>query len=119
MGFFGGNFGVLFFWGVLWCGVVGFGFFVVRFVFVFFFFSEEECLQGQVLRRAQKCDMAKNHSCGQKLVLILRFLHCCMALSSKVFTSVAYSKTLPLYQNILWCPVFPLLLASLWVHNSM
>lgn len=94
----------------LFCGVASWGLgFLLFGLFLFFsFFSEEECLQGQVLRRAQKCDMAKNHSCSQKLVLILRFLHCCMALASKVFTSVAYSKTLPLLPKYTLVSSFPL-----------
>lgn len=72
---------------------MGWVFFLIGVVFLVFFFPEE-CLQGQVLRRAQKCDTTKTHSCGQKQLLTLRY--CCMVLASEVFTDVAYSKTLPL-----------------------
>lgn len=44
----------------------------------------------RMLRKAQNHDINETHSCGQRQVLIPRFLDCCMIVASEVF-----SKTLP------------------------
>lgn len=104
------------------------GFFLVCFAFRFdwfyglvwvFFFHPEELLQGQVFRRAQKCDMTKTHSCGQKQVLILIFFCCCIVMASEVFSNAACGKTSPLLPKYTLMSSFILVTGFSWVHNSI
>lgn len=97
--------------GFLWQGVIVVGYFVGVVVVVIvgwfcvwvfclfclvlvFFFLKSVC-KVRCLGEP-KCDRSKTHLCGQKQVLILRFLHCCMLLASEILSDVAYNKISPL-----------------------